>query len=161
VRGADSIKHLYFYHLISPFLLLTGVEALEFTKSKAEALEVLISKGQRTLHYLNAREVAFAGLVERKRRAVRLLERQKEAIIFLAKAPMGLWNTQEKIKNTQVLYCICAVNCGRKYCAIVCSVTYRLYNAYISHRSGWLHAGRERRTTSSAVPVPPKPFRYV
>jgi hypothetical protein len=66
------------------------------------ALESLVTQGQSTLKFLNAREDAFASLVVRKNMAVRLLSRQKEAIIFLAKQPLGLWATQDKIKRTQL-----------------------------------------------------------
>lgn len=90
-------------HAHNSFIVsFSGAEGVAFVESKAESLEYLLKKGRRTLQYLNAREEAFAGLVVRKNKAVRLLVRQKEAINFLAKAPQGLWNTQEKIKNTQV-----------------------------------------------------------
>lgn len=71
-------------------------------RDKAEALEHLIVHGQRTLHFLNRREEAFAALVVRRRRAVVLVARKKEAIIFLAKQPLGLWANQDKIAAMHV-----------------------------------------------------------
>lgn len=71
-------------------------------RDKAEALTHLVTHGQRTLHFLNGREDAFAGLVERRRRAVVLVARKKEAISFLARQPLGLWANQDKIAAMQV-----------------------------------------------------------
>jgi hypothetical protein len=73
-----------------------------FVESKADSLCSLITQGQRTLAFLNAREVAFAALVVRRQKAVVLVARKKEAFSFLKKQPLGLWANQDKIAATQV-----------------------------------------------------------
>lgn len=73
-----------------------------FVESKAESLCSLITQGQRTLAFLNAREIAFASLVVRRQKAVVLVARKKEAFSFLKKQPLGLWANQDKIAATQV-----------------------------------------------------------
>ena len=70
-------------------------------ESKADTLVSLIQQGQRTLSFLNAREVAFAALVVRRQKAVVLVARKKEALIFLARQPLGLWANLDKIEATQ------------------------------------------------------------
>jgi hypothetical protein len=82
-------------------LSTTGEEGKIFVESKADALFSLIAQGQRTLGFLNTREVAFAALVVRQQRAVRVVARKKEALVFLAKQPLGLWTNWDKIQSTQ------------------------------------------------------------